>query len=145
VRSSRSFELTGSEERVLYADASALVKLVVEERESEALAGWLEKHRVSLLVSSLGRIEVARTIRLLDDSPSMREKVNELFGNVNVFALTTAVRVRAEEVRPLALRSLDAVHLATALEADVLEMLVYDRRLAEAAGANGIAILSPGS
>jgi predicted nucleic acid-binding protein len=120
------------------------VKLVVEESESRALAVWLREQRPSLLASVLGRVEVARTVRLVESSPAARARVDELFETVHLFAVTTAVRLRAEQVGPQALRSLDAVHLATALEADIHEMLVYDRRLAEAARANGIAILSPG-
>ena len=120
------------------------MKLVVEESESRALAVWLREQRPSLLASVLGRVEVARTVRLVESSPAARARVDELFETVHLFAVTTAVRLRAEQVGPQALRSLDAVHLATALEADIREMLVYDRRLAEAARANGIAILSPG-
>lgn len=52
---------------------------------------------------------------------------------------------RAGQLRPASLRALDAIHLATAISLDLLELefIAYDERLAEAAAAHGLRTSRP--
>ena len=127
---------------LLYLDASALVKLVFREPESsalrEALASWPE--RVS---SVLGEIEVLRVARRTGRSASRR--ASDVMARIALVDLDDDVRAAATALRPPQLRTLDAIHLATALSlGDALGALcAYDRRLAEAATAAGAHVIAP--
>lgn len=127
-----------------YLDASALLKLVVEEAESSALTaalpGWL--HVVS---SSLARVEVPRATRRVTPEATALERAEHVVSAIGLVPLELSLLRRAAAAAPLALRSLDAVHLVTALSLseDLAAMIVYDRRLADAAEAAGMTVLSP--
>jgi predicted nucleic acid-binding protein len=64
---------------------------------------------------------------------------------VVLVALTDAIVARASSLDPAELRALDAIHLATAVDAGIADMLVYDHRLAAAARTHGLAVVSPGA
>jgi len=126
-----------------YLDASAVVKLVVAEKETAALENYVVSSR-GLLTSRLCATEVLRaaartTRRVLQQA----EQVLEAFVLVDVSA---AVLDRAARLSPHTLRTLDAIHLATATGLDVagLEFVCYDDRLAAAAKAAGLRLRQPG-
>lgn len=127
-----------------YLDASALLKLVVEEPESPALmadaAAW--PHLVS---SSLVRVEVPRAARRVSADVAVVARARHVVGSVGLLPLDESVLRRAAEAAPPSLRSLDAIHLASALSLgeDLAAMVVYDRRLADAAEAAGLTVLVP--
>lgn len=129
----------------IYVDASALVKLVVEEPESSALRRFVESNRPRLATSELAIVELLRAVRVAaagaDGIRRARQELDaaELI-DVDRNLLETAVSWTSARVR-----SLDAIHLASALRVGAREMLVYDRRLAEAAAAAGLEVLSPGA
>ena len=126
---------------VAYADASALVKLVVPEAESREMLRWyVEVDRV--ITSRIGVVETRRTAaRVRHDAESLRS----LLGSVEVFELDARVADRAVAVAPTLLRSLDAIHIATALElGPTLDAFVtYDDRLATAAREAGLPVVRP--
>lgn len=130
-----------------YADTSALVKLVVPERESTALRKWIDADRVQLAASDLARVELMRAVRRVDTDPGALGRARDLLARITLLPTTAEVFDRAGLLDPEALRSLDAVHLASALVlGDALETLVtYDDRLGEAARAAGIRVSSPGA
>lgn len=120
------------------------MKLVVDEPESAALHRFVESSRPRLATSELAIVEVLRAVRVAAAGPDgIRRARKELdateFLDVDRELLETAVSWTSARVR-----SLDAVHLASALRIGAREMLVYDRRLAEAAEAAGLEVLSPG-
>ena len=124
-------------------DTSALVKLVVREPETEALRGWLgasPRHPVSC---DLARTELMRAVRRA--APDRAPDARRVLGAVTLIQVTTAIFEQAARVEPAAMRSLDAIHLAAALDlGDDLDGLVtYDSRMAEATGSAGIQVLSP--
>lgn len=129
----------------IYVDTSALVKLVVEEPESSALRRFVESNRPRLATSELAIVELLRAVRVAaagaDGIRRARQELDaaELI-DVDRNLLETAVSWTSARVR-----SLDAIHLASALRVGAREMLVYDRRLAEAAAAAGLEVLSPGA
>jgi predicted nucleic acid-binding protein len=131
---------TGSD-RPTYVDTSAFVKLVVDEPESRALRSFLAREPRRLASSALLEIEAVRAARAAGDPVVIT--MSAMVESLDLVELIPAIRARARTLDPVGLRTLDAIHLATALEIDAREMLVYDRRLAAAAERYGIAPLDP--
>ena len=127
-----------------YLDTSALVKLVVAEAETPALRAWLESNSPVAVTSDLARTELFRAVRRVD--PSRSPHARSVLDALIVISLTSHIFDAAGLLDPVVLRSLDAIHLAAALElGDDLDALVtYDDRMGEAARALGIRVLSPG-
>jgi predicted nucleic acid-binding protein len=130
---------------VIYLDASALMKLVRREAETDALCEWLDLHGAQPVVSSeLGRVEVLRAARRAGD-PVMAE-ARAVVGDLDLIPLDRAVQDVACDIGDRSLRTLDALHLASALLlGDVLTAFVaYDHRLADGARAAGLVVAAPG-
>lgn len=126
----------------IYLDASAAVKLVMEEAESAGLDTWLAD-RPERVSSALLRTELIRAIgRSVPERLALARRVAS---RVTLIAIDDGVLASAAELGPASLRSLDAIHLATALRlADELEAIVtYDRRMIEGARALGLPVASP--
>lgn len=130
---------------MIYLDTSALLKLLYREDETPALLAWLdERADRALLTSVIGRLEVVRSVgRLGEVDP---ERVGDLLDGLDLVEMTPRVLSRAETIGDGRLRTLDAIHLASATEvADDLSALVcYDRRLFAAATASGLPTIAPG-
>ena len=126
-----------------YLDTSAFLKLVVAEEGSTAMRAWATGDSVQLVASDLLRTEALRASRR--HSPAALLQARMLLDAVHLMALTADVCDRATELDPSILRSLDALHLASALMlGDDLEAVVtYDERLAAACAAHGIPVLAP--
>lgn len=126
-----------------YLDTSALVKLVVAEPESEALLSWINDTETDWVSSDLARTELIRAIRRV--VPERAVRAREVLESVTLIEVTTQTFEEAARIDPPLLRSLDALHLAVALDlGDDLDALVtYDDRLAEAAAANGVITVAP--
>lgn len=130
-------------------DSSALLKRVLAEAESAALGTVLAEHagRGSPLVcSSLGWIEVARALRsgLVDiDDGSVDEWCDTAMSGVLERPIDAEVVALARRLAPRALRSLDAIHLASALLTDTDVLVAYDHRLLDAAAHHGLSTDSP--
>lgn len=131
-----------SAERVAYIDSSALVKLVVREPESSALRRYLRRRR-PLVASALARAEVGRAIMHLGDGA--RRQMHEVLARVELVRVNNRVLATAGTMQLPGLRTLDAIHLATAaLFEDTLTVIVsYDARMTEAAIARGWRVESP--
>jgi predicted nucleic acid-binding protein len=126
-----------------YVDTSALVKLVVAEPETTALRSWLEEVDRDVVSCDLVRTELMRAVRRV--VPDRALQARAVLDSVTLVEVRAAVFEEAGRLDPSALRSIDAIHLASALDlGDDLEGLVtYDDRLAEAAEANGVAVVTP--
>lgn len=126
-----------------YLDTSALVKLVVEEEETAALLQWIDASEPELVSSDLARIELLRAVRRA--APDRVVRARDVLDAVTLLQLTTQIYEEAARVDPPALRTLDALHLAVALDlGDDLESIVtYDDRLAQAASRNGVRVTAP--
>ena len=125
-----------------YADASALVKLVVEEPESRAMNRWfVESTRVT--TSRVGVIETIRASARREHDPAHRDQV---IRDVEVIELNPSISIVAASLQPAILRTLDAIHLATALALlpDLDAFVTYDDRMADAARAVGLPVVRPG-
>ncbi|WP_020671329.1 type II toxin-antitoxin system VapC family toxin [Amycolatopsis nigrescens] len=129
---------------MIYFDSSALVKLVLKEAETPDLEQWLVAHAGSRKGSStLARVELPRAVRQGGDLAYLRSQV--ILGDLLQLPMTPALLDTAGAL-PGMLRSLDAIHLASALQVrEELESFVcYDRRLRDAAQQAGLPTASPG-
>lgn len=129
---------------MIYVDTSALVKRIRQEPESSALDRYLSGRADDVLVSSaLLAIEVRRA--MLREDPSQLPRADLMLLKVGLVAVSDPIVEAASRLPDSALRSLDAIHLATALllgsEVDV--MISYDKRLCTAAQAHGVDVASP--
>lgn len=126
-----------------YLDTSALVKLVVAEAETEPLRGWLAEADRDPVSSDVARTELLRGVRRA--APERLTDARSVLDAVTLVEVTTAIFEAAGRLEPTVLRSLDALHVAAALDlGDDLDGLVtYDGRLANAAVSNGVSVLSP--
>jgi uncharacterized protein len=126
----------------VYLDSSAAVKLIVREVESEALERWLRPHDL-LASSALVRTELLRAIRR--GAPRRIAEARAALGAFTLRAVDDEILDVAGEIAPSFIRSLDAIHLATALRlATELEAIVtYDRRMIEGARLLGLPVASP--
>ena len=129
----------------LYLDSSALVKLVQREAESEALRQYLRSHRDDERVASeLVRVEVVRTV--LSGGPPAVAHARRQLARLYLLVLDRDLLDRAATLGPGSLlRSLDAIHLATAqlLGSELRALVTYDNRMAQAATSLGLSIASP--
>lgn len=126
----------------IYLDSSAIVKLAVREPESAALRRWLRRKR-PLVASALARTEVLRALLPAGEEAVGRGRA--VLRSLDLLRVNDRVLEAAGLLLPLALRSLDAIHLATARElGDELGALVtYDDRMAAAARALGHRVAAP--
>lgn len=125
----------------VYVDSSALAKLIVLEPETQALSEHLRNRR--LTTSELAVVEVARVEKLAEPGRMTGATARGVLAEADLVPLGRAVLARAAELTSRRVRSLDAIHLATALEIEPDEFVAYDRRLLEAAEASGLTVASP--
>lgn len=127
---------------IAYVDSSAIVKLVVAEAESGALVRHLRRRPVRVS-SALARIEVPRAVRA--HGPAAVERAVAVLDRIDLLALDEPLLAAAGRLDGEHLRSLDAIHLATALafDGEVDELVTYDRRMADHAVSLGLAVVAP--
>lgn len=127
-----------------YLDASALVKLIVQEAETPALQADVVQ-RDGLVASRLSLLEAQRAVARRPDATRV-STLAELAEALVLIEMDQGVAEAAAAMPPPSLRSLDAIHLASALAAgeSSLDIITYDQRLADAARANGLAVVQPG-
>lgn len=127
-----------------YVDSSALLKLALPDADTPALEADLSD-RDGLLSSRLTAIECGRTL-VREARRKPLYTLEDLLEGLVLLEITPAIGERASSVAPPVLRTLDAIHLATALSLDdpSLEIITYDRRLADAARAQGLTVVQPG-
>jgi predicted nucleic acid-binding protein len=131
-----------SAESVSYIDSSAIVKLIVKEPESAALGRYL-RSRHPLVSSALVRTEVKRAV-LPIGAPALR-RVDDVLGRIDLVRINNSVLNAAGLMKPYEIRSLDAIHLATAalFETTLRGLITYDVRMATAAQALGWTVSAP--
>jgi predicted nucleic acid-binding protein len=135
--------LTGP--KLAYLDSSALVKLVVEEAESVDLEAELGRGP-RWVTSALAAVEVRRVVRRSHDEPPFRDRAEAVLAACALLSVDARVLSRAAALDPPRLRTLDAIHLASALEVgdDLGAFVAYDRDLVTAARAHELETLTPG-
>lgn len=131
-----------SAERATYVDSSALVKLAVREPESAALRRYLGRRR-PLVSSALARTEVVRA--LLPFGSDAIRRGGDVLARVDLLRVNDRVLDAAGLLAPADLRSLDAIHLASAEQfgSHLRAFVTYDERLANAAAGRGLRVVQP--
>jgi predicted nucleic acid-binding protein len=129
---------------IAYIDSSALLKLIVREDETSALEADLAE-RDGLVTSALAVVECRRALRRAGPK-RLLQHAEAVFDSVYLVELTRPILERAADLQPPLLRSLDAIHLATAMSVGDpdLDLLTYDDRMAEAAVGSGLRVRQPG-
>lgn len=123
-----------------YLDTSAAAKLLVAERESAALADWLDRPDLRPMATLLLETELRRLAVRLELS---QQAVTAVLEGVELYALPDTAFREAGLIPRRDLRSLDAVHLAGALRLDVEILVTYDGRLAAGCADVGLAVVGP--
>lgn len=128
-----------------YADTSALAKLVVTEKESSILRAWVMDGSADLAVSELARTELIRATRRSRLGASVAVRARDVLSRVYLVAVTTTILDTAAVLEPVEVRSLDAIHLATALTMgdDLDAVVTYDVRMGDAAASLGLRVIAP--
>jgi predicted nucleic acid-binding protein len=134
---------------VIYLDSAAVVKLVRKEVHSDDLVAWLNTYKdVPLVTSALVEVEVPRALRRA--APQALIGVPTAVGRLFRLEIDSTVRATAAAFTEPTLRSLDAIHLATAQiltnesGTTLIAFVTYDRRLLDSAKAAGLPTASPG-
>lgn len=130
---------------MIYVDSSALLKLLRSEPETGEFHAWLADQRDVPLVSSLlAKVEVMQAARRYRDQ--LLGEPEPLLATVNLIPLRTEIAETACRIGDPPLRSLDALHLASALSVrgELSAFCAYDHRLRSAAAAVGLPTTAPG-
>jgi hypothetical protein len=129
--------------KLVYLDTSAFVKLVIPEPETAALVAQLTT-MARLVASEILEVEALRATRRASGEDGAAAARAQLTG-VRLLPLTDQIRKRASELEPVTLRSLDAIHIATALDLGerLARLYAYDARMAAAASGAGLCVCAP--
>jgi predicted nucleic acid-binding protein len=129
---------------MIYLDSAAVVKLVHAEAESPALRAWLGERAETDWVSSV-LVEIESFRALARYAPEAATRLHPVLDQIDLIDLSPRIRILAQTVRPVTVRTLDAIHLGTALSIrrSLTSFATYDKRLLDAAIAAGLPADSP--
>ena len=142
-RRSRTIELS-AEQRLIYADSSALVKLVIDEPESSALQRHLERPASVLATSQIALVEVGRAARVANPADAVQVEIDRLLSSCLLVAVSSSLLRGARRIASASVRTSDAIHIASALRIEPDELVAYDRRLLQTARQQGLSAVAPG-
>lgn len=129
---------------MIYADTSALAKLVIAEDETAALRRWLtlKLGRSTVVTNAVGDVELRRLAARAGHG--VPQAAASLLARIDILALTATALASAAQLLPVEVRTLDALHVASAAELVPLEgLLTYDARMASAARGLGLPVVTP--
>jgi len=131
---------------LVYLDSSALVKLVVREPESDDLRAFLGENPAAVS-SALAVTEVRRAIGRLSPRRSLSDRARLVLDGVALLEMELEILEKAASLLPAELRTLDAIHIASALSlgTDLLAFVSYDDRQRNAARKAGLPLVQPGA
>jgi len=129
---------------MIYLDSAAVVKLVHAESESQALRDWLDERADTGWTSST-LVEVESFRALARHAPEAVARLHPVLDLIDLVDLDPSIRILAQTLRPVTVRSLDAIHLGTALRirSRLTSFVTYDKRLADAAMGAGLTVDMP--
>jgi predicted nucleic acid-binding protein len=127
---------------IVYADTSALMKLVRAEDGTAALRGWLADHHPRLVTSAIGGVQLRRAAAPV--SADHMATAEALLTQIDILQVEPGALDLAARVAPPTPRTLDALHLAAAVMiADLDAVLCYDDQLAQALSRIGLNVVAP--
>ena len=125
----------------MYADSSALLKLLLDEPERDALESYLGG-RPTLMSSAIATVEVTRAAVVANPSTGF-ERADRLLAGCELVEVDSPLLDQARRLADASLRALDAIHLASALLVEPAAVIAYDNRLLAAARRAGVYTSSP--
>jgi predicted nucleic acid-binding protein len=130
---------------LVYLDSSALVKLVVREPESDALRAWTALHPAAV-TSAIAVTEVRRAIGRLTPRQGLSDRARLVLDGVALLGVDQDILEKAASLAPKELRTLDAIHIASAvsLGAELMAFVTYDDRQLDAARKARLPLVQPG-
>jgi predicted nucleic acid-binding protein len=128
---------------VWYLDTSAAFKLLLREQESPDLIAAIGAERPTLVSSHLLETELRRAANRIEVLG--QRHVTNLLDRIGLYELTPAIHTQAGLLPGVNLRSLDALHLATAIGIGADALAAYDLRLIDAARDAGVVVIAPGA
>ncbi|HEX5496428.1 MAG TPA: type II toxin-antitoxin system VapC family toxin [Mycobacteriales bacterium] len=131
---------------MIYLDSCAIVKLIHTEDESAALTAWLAGRSEVLVTSVLSEVEVPRAVRRTE--PRTLGAVAVALARLGRVEIDASIRATAAAYVDTSLRSLDAIHVATAemllaSGRQISDFVTYDKHMAAAARAAGLTTVAP--
>ena len=129
---------------MIYLDSAAVVKLVHAESETAALRAWLYE-RADIGWTSSVLVEVESFRALARYTPQVVTRLPAVLDQIELIDLTPRIRALAQTIEPMTVRSLDAIHLATALHqrSALTAFVTYDKRLLGAARTADLPVSAP--
>lgn len=129
---------------MIYLDSAAVVKLVHAESESQALRDWLDERADTGWISST-LVEVESFRALARHAPEAVARLHPVLDLIDLVDLNPSIRILAQTLKPVTVRSLDVIHLGTALHirSRLTSFVTYDKRLADAATGAGLTVDMP--
>jgi predicted nucleic acid-binding protein len=127
--------------RNIYIDSSAILKMIIKEKESDAI---ISIARARFITSEISRVEVIRAV--LKYEPSALKSAAQVLKNINYVKIDSQTLVQAERLPDrINLRALDAIHIAVAAKMGlkINSILTYDKQMAKAAKALGFEVMAP--
>ena len=125
----------------IYIDSSAILKLIVQEKESDAVRSIT---RARFITSEISRVEIIRAV--LSHEPNALKTAESVLKNINILTIDSATLTQAERLpERINIRGLDAIHLASAgkFGLRITALLTYDKQMAKAARELGFEVLAP--
>jgi predicted nucleic acid-binding protein len=129
---------------MIYLDSAAVVKLVHAEAGSQALRDWLDE-RVEASWTSSVVVGIESFRALARYAPEAVGRLHPVLDQIDLKELTPRIRILAQTAKPVAMRSLNAIHLGTALDLrhGLSAFVTYDKRLLDAALAAELPAVAP--
>ncbi|HEX5534264.1 MAG TPA: type II toxin-antitoxin system VapC family toxin [Actinomycetales bacterium] len=124
-----------------YLDTSAALKLLIDEPESAALAGTIDREQPDLVSCWLLETEMRRAARRVEGLT--QQIISEFLDGVGLYEVPASLFREAGLLPGADLRSLDALHLSAAVRIGVDQVVTYDARMQESAKGLGLRVLSP--
>lgn len=128
----------------LYLDSSAIVKLIAPEAESPALVRLVSRFPARIS-SAIAIVEVGRAVRRAGVRTSWENRAAAILNSISLLSIDREILEKSARMEPPGLRSLDAIHLASALtlQEDLEAFVTYDRKLFAAAEQIGFRTVAP--
>lgn len=118
------------------------MKLVIDEPESEALAGYVREDDL-LVTSHLALVEVPRATKLANPGKAVERETDRRLRRCALVVVSDRLLRQAASLTSREIRTLDAIHLASAAHVRADELVTYDRRLTAGAATHGLAATAP--